>query len=168
MTDLELLETIKKEIKKYTNHWEETKILYRYNKMTIEEIAQEVFIKILRSVGKELTKSYIRQAVIFVCIDLYRKRVEVEESRMVYSRDSKYIEDLYDDLDLKDSILKIEAEDVYRQAERELQLKQFTPKELKVIQKLMEGCRNPEIRESLGIPKMTYYTLLKKIKELYT
>ena len=40
-------------------------------------------------------------------------------------------------------------------------------KELQVITLLLEGRRNPEVREILQIPKMTYYTLLKRLRIKY-
>ena len=55
----------------------------------------------------------------------------------------------------------------YSEVERDRDCKQFTEKERRVIKKLREGLRNPEVREELKIPKMTYYTLLNRIKQKY-
>ena len=96
-----------------------------------------------------MNKSYVRQAVVFVCIDEYRK-----------------ISDL-DNPEPSSPDLTLEHEEVFQDVERLMSLDIFEPKELTVMLKLMEGLRNPEVREDLGIPKMTYYTLLKKLKLKY-
>lgn len=145
----EILEFIQKEVMKYTGCFVPDRIMYGYNRMTVEEVTHEVYIKILRSVNKDINKSYVRQAVVFVCLDLYRKQVEDDGPK-----------------DPKD--LEISEEEVFDEMERLMQLHKFTPKELRVVELLLEGKRNPEVRKELKIPKMSYYTLLNKIKSLYT
>jgi DNA-directed RNA polymerase specialized sigma24 family protein len=119
--------------------------------MTIEELTQEVYLKLLRTVQEEgkMNKSYVRQAVVFVCIDEYRKISDLDNPEPL-SPDTP-----------------IDHEEVFQDVERLMSLDIFEPKELTVMLKLMEGLRNPEVREDLGIPKMTYYTLLKKLKLKY-
>ena len=82
----------------------------------------------------------------FVCIDEYRKWTEL---------DSSYSEE------------ETEDSETFKETERIMTLGIFEPKELSIILGLMEGKRNPEIREELGIPKMSYYTMLKRIKLKY-
>jgi len=123
--------------------------------MTITELAGDVFIKVLRS-SKIANKAYIRQAVMFVCIDNYRKQSDICESVVnKYNRDRE-----------QDKVLST-SECQYQLVDRLMTLKIFEPRELQVIELMMEGYRNPEIREILKIPKMTYYTLLNNLKLKY-
>ena len=145
LSDKELLDFILREVKKYTGCSDTTRVLYSYNRLTIEELAQEVYLKILRTVA-EVNKSYVRQTVMFVCIDEYRKWTEL---------DSSYSEE------------ETEDSETFKETERLMTLGIFEPKELDIVLGLMEGKRNPEIREELGIPKMSYYTMLKRIKLKY-
>lgn len=153
-SDEELHKFIMKSIKAYTGY-QDGQILFRYNRMTVEELAQEVFIKLLRTVG-DMNKKYVRQAVVFVCIDAYRKNteqcpVDPWEDGEVFN-EKEYI------------VLKAPEDPM---PERLMQLHKFTERELEVVMLLLEGKRNPEIRNELDIPKMTYYTLLNRIKEKY-
>lgn len=155
--DLEVLEFIKWEVRKYTGCYkDDNKVLFAYNRLTVEELAQEVYLKLLRSVSpKGLNKKYVRQAVVFVCIDEYRRF-------RVYD----YPEGP-EELESPQERLEVEAQEVYGLTERLMQLDIFTEKELSVILLLMEGHRNPAVRKILDIPKMTYYTLLNRIKSKY-
>jgi len=164
-TDQDLINFINKEVKKYVGKYNTNQILYSYNRMTIEELSQEVFLKLLRTVQEDglMNKSYVRRAVMMVCIDEYRRTTDSDQVFDVYSTDS----DEGNTYSPADELL-ITQEEVYQDVERMLSLDIFEPKELKVMLKLMEGLRNPEVREELGIPKMTYYTLLNKLKLKYT
>lgn len=145
----ELLDFIKKEIRNYIGKYDDNVILYRYNRMTIDELAQEVYIKLLRTAGHEVNKKYVRQSVIYVCIDYYR-----------LASDQDPVGDL-------ENCKSMVCRDSLKETERLLQLKKFSEKEIKIISLLLEGYRNPEIREILKMPKMTYYTSLKRLRESY-
>ena len=145
--DKELLEFIAVEVKKYTGAKERDKILFSYNRMTVDELAQEVFIKLLRTVSSK-NKKYIRQAVIYVCIDFYRLKADI---------DPQGLEDSPENLEAPKDLMP----------ERLMQLSRFSGRELEVILRMLDGQRNPEIREAMKIPKMTYYTLLKRLESTY-
>lgn len=146
-SDKELMEFIQKEVMKYVGCYDPTKVLFSYNRLTVEELSQEVMVRLLRSVDQEFNKKYVRQAVMYVCIDEYRRF---------------RLHDLPEDLEEPET----DGEE-FELVERLMQVDRFTPQELKVIELLMLGHRNPEIREILKIPKMTYYTLLNRIKSKY-
>ena len=148
----ELLEFIIVEIKKYVGVLDTTKILYRYNRMTIEELAQEVNMKLLRTVGDHMNKKYVRQAVVFVCIDFYRLKGDDCPSAPIDNEDKNT-----DILEAPEDLMP----------ERLMQMDRFQGRDKEVILLMLEGYRNPEIREILGIPKMTYYTLLKRMNLKY-
>lgn len=143
----ELLRFVVKEIRGYTGNYNLTKVMFKYNRLTIEEIAQEVIIRLLRTVGP-VNKKYVRQAVVFTCIDCYRKTTEYCPSDEEKEPELKSPED--------------------PMPERLMQLHKFSEKELQVVMMLLEGRRNPEIREILDIPKVSYYTLLNRIKNKYS
>ena len=158
--ELEVLQYVIQEVKRYTGAKSLSQVLYSYNRLTVEELGQEVYVKILRSVQPEgLSKTYIRQAVIFVCIDEYRRYRLVDPIET--SSDSE------ESIDREDLL---ESPETYgfELTERLMNLEMFEPKELEVILLLIEGKRNPEIREELNIPKMSYYTLLNRLKRKYT
>lgn len=165
----ELLQFITREIQKYIGVKDTTKILYRYNRMTIDELAQEVNMKLLRTVGDVMNKRYVRQSVVFVCIDFYRlKADDCPQGGLEY----------LDDFDNGNNTSaskrmtyktteNLEAPED-NTPERLMQIDRFKGRDLEVILLMLEGYRNPEIREILGIPKMTYYTLLKKLHNQYS
>jgi DNA-directed RNA polymerase specialized sigma24 family protein len=158
--DLEVLEFIKWEVRKYTGCYkDDNKVLFAYNRLTVEELAQEVYVKLLRTVStKGLNKKYVRQAVVFTCIDEYRRF-------RVYDYPGS-LEELEEQESPQERI-EVSKEDTYGLTERLMQLDIFTDRELEVVLLLMEGHRNPEVRDLLSIPKMTYYTLLKRIRAKY-
>lgn len=167
----ELLEFINREVMKYTGCTQSDKILFSYNRMTVEEIAQEVVLKILRSHNDEgINKSYVRQAVVYVCIDIYRKTSDICPGISRFSNHLSngvtYTSTAGEGIPLPSQLANEVPE--YELIERLLNLKMFEPKELEVIILLMEGKRNPEIRQELNIPKMSYYTLLNRIKSKYS
>lgn len=141
------LEFIEREVMKYTGCYVKDRILYGYNRMTVEELVQEVALRLLRAPVEEMNKSYIRTAIMFTCIDAYRKAVEDD------SDDLQELEDPREDKELVERLKTLEI---------------FSHKELKVILMLMEGYRNPDIQQALGIPKRSYYTLLNRIKKNFT
>lgn len=156
--DKELLDFIIWEVKKYTGCTELSKVLFTYNRLTVEELAQEVYVKLLRTVSPMgFNKSFVRQAVVFVCIDEYRRFRIYDVPRSTT--------DPEDWEPNAQEALEITEEETYGLTERLMQLDLFTDRELSVVLLLIEGHRNPVIRDTLGIPKMTYYTLLKRIKE---
>lgn len=160
----EILEFIQKEVMKYTGCFSLSQVLYSYNRLTVEELAMEVYLKLLRSVNdKQLNKAYVRQAVVFVCIDEYRRYRLVDPKPVLYDGEEEG-DDSYCDRQLN-----LEADETYNfeLTERLMNLKLFEPKELEVVLLLMEGKRNPEIRKELDIPKMTYYTLLSRLRRKY-
>lgn len=147
----ELLEFIIWEVKKYTGCKDLEKVLFSYNRLTVEELAQEVYVKLLRTVKPEgFNKSFVRQAVVYVCIDEYRRFR------------------LYDTSPDAQENLEVEQDEVFKETERLRHLEIFTGRELQVIELLMLGHKNLEVREILGIPNMTYYSLLKRLREKYT
>lgn len=147
--DNDLMDFIQKEVRKYTGQYsDDNRVLFAYNRLTVEELSQEVALRLLRAVTPDgPNKTYVRQAVIYVCIDEYRRY-------RVYDLPSNSPEEQLED-------------DTLVATERVMQLKIFNPKELEVVKLLMEGHRNPQVREILKIPKMTYYTLLARIKVKY-
>ncbi len=160
--DQELLGFILSEVKKYTGCYYEHKVLYSYNRLTVEELAQEVFLKILRSVNsRELNKSYVRQAVVFVCIDEYRR---YRLNDMPTTKQGLGSEEF--DVNFQENLETPQAYE-FELTERLMNLKMFEAKELEVVMLLIEGKRNPEVRKELNIPKMTYYTLLKRLRRKY-
>jgi DNA-directed RNA polymerase specialized sigma24 family protein len=131
--------------------------------MTTEELAMEVYIKILRSVQtKGLNKTYIRQAVMFVCIDEYRRQRD-HDGADKFNQDDEHMRAPHS----SNGQGYVTADETYGLTERLLALKIFEPRERDVILLLIEGKRNPEVRIELGIPKMSYYTLLNRIKRKY-
>lgn len=152
----ELLKFITNEIFKYIGVRDSKVILRKYNRLTVEELAMEVYIKLLRS-SKEYNKSYIRQAVIYVCIDEYRKNTEVDP--LVNKYDSKVTE--------AEKRADDNVEYQFPLMDRLLHLRIFNKRELEVIKLMMEGYRNNEVRDILKIPKVTYYTVLNNIKIKY-
>jgi len=119
--------------------------------MTPEELAQEVIIKLLRSVEdpvKGINKSYIRRCISFTCIDIYRR---ISEHDPVESDDPVITDD-----------------ELFIEAERQLQMKMFDKRELSIVKLLLEGKTNPEIREELGIYRTTYFLIIKQMKLKYT
>lgn len=152
----ELLKFITNEIFKYIGIRDSKVILRKYNRLTVEELAMEVYLKLLRS-SKEYNKSYIRQAVIYVCIDEYRKNTEVDPLINKYDDKTSENEQKADG----------NVEYQFPMMDRLLQLKLFDKRELSVIQLMMEGYRNNEIREILKIPKVTYYGIINRIKIKY-
>lgn len=143
----ETLKDIEREVMKFTGCFNKDKVLWAYNRLTVEELTNEVAIKIIRSTN-EVNKSYIRKAVMFTCIDIYRKMSDYDES---YSEQCEPEDD---------GGLEFQ--------ERLMTLKIFEPRELKIVLLMLEGKRNPEIRKELGIPKMTYYSILKRLRVKYT
>ncbi len=152
----ELLKFITFEIFKYIGVKDSKTVLRSYNRLTVEELAMEVYIKLLRS-SKEYNKAYIRQAVIYVCIDEYRKNTEADPTVWQNDKGESQAEKLSDD----------EVDYQFPLMDRLIQMKVFEPRELQVISMMMEGRRNNEIRETLAIPKVTYYTLINNIKIKY-
>lgn len=154
----ELMSFITKEVMKYIGHWDRSEIIYKYNRMTIDELAMEVYIKILRST-KIVNKAFVRQAVIYVCIDEYRKTTEICGCKLESSNEEG------ESYTKKEGLLKTEGD--LELVERLMTLKIFEPRELEVISAMMEGKRNPEIRKELKIPKLTYYSMLHTMKLKY-
>lgn len=147
----ELLDFIIWEVKKYTGCNDLSRVLFAYNRLTVEELAQEVYLKLLKTVSSGMNKSYVRQAVVFVCIDEYRRYRLYDNPNAQESQDT---------------LESCEAE-VYQETERLRHLRIFSERELEVMELLLLGHRNPEVREILKIPKMSYYTLLNRIKLKY-
>lgn len=158
---VEILQFINREVMKYTGCFDKTRVLYSYNRMTTEELGMEVYLKILKSVQtKGLNKTYIRQAVMFICIDEYRRKSDHDTSE-------KFSGTQMNEPLSSNGQGYVSAEETFGLTERLMALKIFEPKERAVVLLLIEGKRNPEVREELGIPKMSYYTLLKRIKNKY-
>lgn len=153
-SEVEFLEFIQLAVQDYVGVQDTQRILYNYDRMTVEELAQEVSLKLLRTVELgECNKSYVRQAVMWLCIGRYRKMTDE------CSESPEELDDLEGIASPQDKL--VTQEDVL--PERLMQLDKFTERELKVVMLMLEGKRNPEIRETLGIPKMTYYTLIKNL-----
>lgn len=151
--DQELIAFTVLEVMSYTGKYTLDSILYAYNRMTVEELAQEVIVKLHRSVTDYMNKSYVRNAVRMVCIDEYRRNRDVCP-RVAKTYDGESLEPL-----------EIEATtDSFRDVERDLMMSSFSPKEKKVITQLRRGARNGETLRGLEIPKMSYYNLLNKMK----
>jgi DNA-directed RNA polymerase specialized sigma24 family protein len=137
---------IQREVMKYTGCYQLNQILYSYDRLTVEELAQDVILRLLRSPVETMNKTYIRKAIMFHCIERYRKISDYDEVPL------EHLED---------------PQDAFEFQERLMTLKIFDPRELLIIGKLMEGYKNSEIRKDLGIPKMTYYATLKRIRKKY-
>ena len=147
----EVIKFINAEVKSYLNKYNSQQIVFAYNRMTSEELSQEVIIKLLRSVEdpvKGINKSYIRRCITFTCIDIYRKISE------------------HDPVERDDPV--ITEEDLFMDVERELQMKVFDKRELSIVKLLLEGSTNPDIREILGISRTVYFKIIKEMKIKYT
>ncbi|WGH49984.1 hypothetical protein [Pseudoalteromonas phage vB_PtuP_Slicky01] len=156
--DNELIKYIKKEILKYVNEGNPNKVLYNYDRMTVEELTQETLLKLHRSTDPEdpvMNKAFVRRCSRFVCIDAYRRRMDVIDRHVVSVDDEQDIEDR----------LFLDEEEAFRDVNRDLMLENYVGRDKEVLLKLIEGYKNGETLESLGIPRMTYYTLLKKLRE---
>ena len=150
---IEMLAFIKRAVSKYIGVGTTKRILRSYNRLTLDELSMAVFIKVYRST-KVANKAFIRQAVIYVCIDEYRKNTEccpLEPKEATMANEQELLE----------------APEELSFHERLMTLKIFSGTELAIIELMIEGHRNPEIREILKIPKMTYYTVLNQIKIKY-
>lgn len=145
----ETLNYILKETMKYTGCFDTQKVLYSYDRMTVEELAQEVALKVLRAPEEDLKRTYIRTAVMFVCIDRYRKISEYDSSQ-----EEEQLEDTSDDPKVMVDRLKM--------------LDMFTEQELEVMLMLIEGHSNSKIFEILDIPHRTYYNILNRLREKHT
>ena len=153
-----LLEFIDRETKRFIGVYESKMVLYSYNRMTVEELVQEVFIKIFKTVDwKGVNKTYIRNCVRTVCIDKYRKMCEVDP------RESMGILDEDEEISFETLELLVSEEDTFRDTIRLRDLKAFENRERDVLEHLLCHCSNRETYELLGISKMTFYRTINKI-----
>lgn len=160
----ELIDYIKKEIMKYINIFTQDKVLYNYNRMTVEELTQDTLLKVWKSVGRDKTinKAFVRSAARHVCIDAWRKKTDIDLDVLVVDNE----EDIDKETKVYNSLLmSLDPEDIYRDSERELVLKHFQDKDLKILLKLIEGYNSTETLESIGVSRSNYYHLVKKYKK---
>lgn len=156
--DKEILGFINFEVKKFIGMWSDETTLYNYNRMTISEISQEVYLKIFKSVNKDINKRYIRTAIMMVCIDLYRKESEVDPIDKLKDSNSDYE-------DFKEP--EVTEEEIYEEYYIDSEMQLFLDRELKIIELLREGYRHPEIIEITKIPKASYYFIINRLKDKY-
>lgn len=155
--DNNLIIFIKKEVMKYLSIYDNKKVLYAYNRMTVEEIAQEVVLKLYKSVaGDKVNKTYIRRAISFVCIDLYRKNTDQDPIR--FQQD---LSDPTEDIDITESLLSQSEEETFGDTDIDIIFEQYRGIELKILLLIREGYSNKEIFEKLNMPKVNFYTLMQ-------
>lgn len=159
--DNDLVKYVKKEVMKYLNEFNDNRVLYHYDRMTVNELTQEVLLKLFKSNQGKINKSYIRKNIMSVCIDSYRKNSDLDLDVIVGSsyRDN-------DDLTcLEDLFLSVDDDTLFESIYLESELKHFEGRELQIFLKALEGLKGQEIFQALNIPHRTYYTLLKKLKQ---
>lgn len=139
----DLLPFVITEIKKYIGKTDSQQVVARYNRMTVEELAQEVIAKIWKTTSEQVNKSYVRNTLKTVCIDMYRKHSDKDQQ-------------------INESVLT--QDQVYKETERDLQMRRFHLRDLEIIKYMRQGYKHREIMKLMGLPKMTYYTSLNRLK----
>ncbi len=157
--DNELVSYTRKEIMKYVNEYNPERVLYHYNRMTINELTQEVLLKVFKSNQGKINKAYVRKAIMCVCIDNYRRTSDLDLGIVTgndISDECVQLEDLY---------LTIDDNTLFESIHLLSELKHFEGKELDIFSLALQGFRGQEIFTKLGIPHRTYYTLLASLRD---
>jgi len=161
--DNDLVKYTTREVLKYINESNSNKILYHYNRMTANEITQEVLLKVFKSNQGKVNKAYIRKAIRFVCIDQYRKQRDLDLNVVVGSDNYDEDEDVTVDKHLDND--PNEPDPLFKLISLTDNLKYLTPVEKEIYLKALGGDKGKDIYEELGIPHRSFYNILNKIKE---
>lgn len=165
--DNDLVEYTQKEIMKYINEYNPERVLYSYNRMTVNELTQEVLLKVFRSNNGKINKAYIRKAIRCVCIDQYRKTSECDLDVIIkQSLLNSFSNESFDsELAVDELLSELDYDPLFEIVNLISELKHFDGVEKEIFVKALQGLKGQEIFKDLNIPHRTYYTLLSRLKE---